>query len=384
MKIEREKLMIPGPVEVSNETLAAMGSPVVAHYGEKWVEFYDETLNLARKVFQSENYDVFLIPGSGSAGLEAALGSVVGGGRKLLVLINGFFGRKIYDIANAYSDDISVIDFDLGNPIDPNKVEDFLVKHPEIEVAAATHCETSTGVENPIKEISSVCTQHDVLFIVDAVSSLGGSQLKTEEWGIDICVSASQKGLESPPGIALVSISPKAWDKIENTPNPGWYLNLKTWRKAAQDMANWHPYPVTMPVNNILALKKSLNRILDEGLEARFLRHKEVADFLRKSLRKIGLSLFAKEGFRSNMVTLVKGDARFKVDNLRDYLEREYSIKIAGTLGELKGEELFRIGHMGLGGSYASVLPLLFGVEEYLRKADKNINLGQFLYDELD
>jgi len=378
MKKERKKLMIPGPVDVSQEVLDEMGSPVVAHYGEEWTEIYNETVDLARQVFQTDNEQLFLIPGSGSAGLDAALGSTVQGNRRILVPINGWFGNRIRNIASTHSGKVDTLNFELGKPVNTDEVDDYLEDNPEVEVLAMTHCETSTGVENPVEEMGGVCSRHDVLFLVDAVSSLGASRLKTDKWNVDICITASQKGLEAPPGLALVSVSQNAWELIDNTPDPGWYLNLKTWKKFALDWSDWHPFPVTMAVNNVLALRKSLSRILEEGLKERFLRHKEMADFLRNSLRNMNFDLFVDDRYASSTVTSVKVGSDLNIDELKEYLENEFSIKIAGSLGEMEGK-LFRIGHMGPGASYDSLLPLLYGIEEYLRKVGADVSKGQFL-----
>lgn len=374
---DKKKLMIPGPVEVSENSLTAMGSQVVAHYGEEWTRIYNETVELTRQVFQTENEHLFLIPGSGSAGLDAALGSTVEGNRPTLIPINGWFGERLYSVASTHSTEVKTLNFDPGKRIDVNKVNDYLGNNKEVKVLAATQCETSTGVKNPIKDLGKVCNDHDVLLIVDAVSSLGGTQLKTDDWNVDICVSASQKGLEAPPGIAPVSVSPRVWDLIDNTPDPGWYLNLKTWRKYATEWSDWHPFPVTMAVNNVLALRESLESILDEGLEARFARHREIADFLRNSFRNLGFELLVEEDYYSTMVTAVLRDSRFTVDDLKNYLEKERSIKIAGSLGELEGQ-VFRIGHMGPTATYDAVLPLMYGIEEFLRKNGEDIEHGAF------
>lgn len=378
MRKERKKLMIPGPVDVSREVLDEMGSPVVAHYGEEWTEIYNNTVELTRQVFQTDNQHLFLIPGSGSAGLDAALGSTVQGSRKLLIPINGWFGNRLRNIVSTHSDEVETINFNLGSPIVADRIDDYLRENSEIEVLAMTHCETSTGVENPVEEIGNICSKHDVLFMVDAVSSLGATQLKTDEWNVDICITASQKGLEAPPGLALVSVSQSAWKLIDKTPDPGWYLNLKTWKKFALDWSDWHPFPVTMAVNNVLALQKSLTRILDEGLNQRFKRHRELARFLRASLRNLNFDLFVDDRCASSTVTSVRVGSDFNIDELKEYLENEFSIKIAGSLGEMEGK-LFRIGHMGPGASYDSLLPLLYGIEEYLRKVGVDVSKGQFL-----
>lgn len=372
--------MIPGPVKVDQEVLSEMGSPLVAHYGREWTEFYNETIRLMKKVFQTSEGDVFLIPGSGSAGLDAAIGSVLSNRRKALVLINGFFGRRLLHIAKAYTNKIETIDFELGKPVVPARVEKVLANNEDIEAVLAVHCETSTGVVNPIKEIGKICRKFGVLLIVDAISSLAGMDLKTDKWDIGICVSASQKCLAAPPGISPVAVKQRAWDLIEEFDSPGWYLNLRTWKEFSIKWAEWHPFPVTMPVNNILALRRSLEKILEEGLENRFQRHERVSSFLRQGLQNIDFELFPEVGYYSSTVTSVKADPRISVGQLLEFLKENFEIKIAGSPGELKGK-IFRIGHMGPGATLDSVIPLLFAIEEALRDAGVRVEVGQSLQD---
>lgn len=372
--------MIPGPVSVRQEILSEMSSPLVAHYGKEWTKFYNETIKLMKNIFQTVTSDIFLIPGSGSAGLDAAIGTVVGSQMKALVLINGFFGERLHRIAKSYSDEVETIDFELGKPVKPTQLEKVLQADETIETVLVVHCETSIGILNPIKEIGEICDEHGALLIVDAVSSLGGDELNMDAWNIDICVSASQKGLETPPGVSLVAVSQRIWDLLGKVTSPGWYLNLRTWKEYSIKWSDWHPFPVTLPVNNILALRKSIEKILEEGLEDRFQRHKKMTSFLRQGLTNLGFELFIEDSFRSNTVTSAKVDSRLSANKLLKSLKDKHNIQISGSLGELKGK-VVRIGHMGPSASLDAIIPLLFAIEEILRAAGANVKVGQSIQD---
>jgi len=341
--VRRYRLMIPGPIEVAPEVLAEMAEPLVAHYGEEWTAFYKETIGLLRKVFQTEG-DVFLLVGSGSAGLDAALGSTVAPDGKVLIPQNGFFGERLEEITRTYTPNVTTLKFPLGEAYALEQVEKAL-REKKFDVVAAVHCETSTGVLNPVRELAELCRRYGVLLIVDAISSLAIEPLEMDAWGIGICVSASQKGLESPPGLALVAVAPGAWEVIDRSSRPGWYLNLKVWREYTEKWGDWHPHPVTHAVNNVRALRVGVERILEEGLEARFRRHREVAEYLRGGLRDLGLELFVPDEIASHGVTSVVAPAG-KAGELRAYLREQHGILLAGSLGELRGK-VFRIGHMG-------------------------------------
>ena len=341
--MKRYRLMIPGPVEVAPEVLAAMAEPLVAHYGEEWTAFYKETIRLLQKVFRTEG-DVFLLVGSGSAGVDAALGSALAPAGKVLIPQNGFFGERLAEIARTYVLDVTTVKFPLGQAYDLERIEDVL-RGGSFQAVAAVHCETSTGVLNPIRELAELCRRYPVVLIVDAISSLAIDPLEMDNWGIGICVSASQKGLESPPGLALVAVAPQAWEVIERNRRPGWYLNLKVWREYTEKWGDWHPHPITQAVNNVRALRVGVERILSEGLEARWSRHREVAERLRKGLRDLGLKLFVPDEIASHGVTSVVAP-NGKASELLAYLRERYALLLAGSLGELRGK-VFRIGHMG-------------------------------------
>jgi len=337
------RLFIPGPIEASEEVLAAMAEPLVAHYGAEWTKFYKETLSLLQRIFRTSEA-VFLIPGSGSAGLDAALSSTVAPDGRVLIPQNGFFGERLEEIACTYTPNVTTVKFPLGQAYDLDRVERALGEK-RFDVVAAVHCETSTGVLNPIRELAELCRRHGVLLVVDAISSLAIEPLEMDAWGIGICISASQKGLESPPGLALVAVASQSWEVIEKGSRPGWYLNLKVWREYTEKWGDWHPHPITHAVNNVRALRVGVERIMAEGLEARWRRHREVAEYLREGLRKLGLKLFAPDEIASHGVTSVVAPSG-KASELLAYLRDQHGLLLAGSLGELKGK-VFRVGHMG-------------------------------------
>jgi alanine-glyoxylate transaminase/serine-glyoxylate transaminase/serine-pyruvate transaminase len=361
------RLMIPGPVEAEDEVLAALAEPVLPHYGRRWLEIYRETIERLKQVFGTRE-DLFLMSGPGMAGLDAALGSLMRTGEKVVVLSNGFFGQRLGVVARGYGLDPRLVEAPLGRPIDPEDVRRVLSAEPDAQALAMVHLETSTGVLNPLQEIAAIAREFDVPIIVDAVSSMGGVPLPVDEWGIDVCVTVSNKCLACPPGIVLISVSQRAWDQIDGKGGRahGWYLNLRTWKDYAINWASWHPYPTTLPTNNVVALLTSLRRILDQGLEAYYARHVEAAHTVRAGLERLGFELFMPEAHASPLITTVSGLPGMDIDDLRSYLEREWQLMIAGGLDELKGK-IFRVGHMGKAASLEYAEWFLDGVAAYLR-----------------
>lgn len=368
--------MIPGPIELDGEVLRELSRPLLPHYGEEWLKTYHETLGMLRQVFQTEQ-EVLLIPGSGSAGLEAAIGSLVGDGSNALILSNGFFGQRLVDIARAYTPSVQVITGEPTRPIPPERLEEAL-RGGGVKMVAAVHCETSTGLLNPIRDYAALCQRYGAILVVDAISSLGGVELRFDEWGLGVCVSASQKGLEASPGLAPLAVSEEAWGRISQSSSPGWYLNLRTWRGFAERWPDWHPYPVTLPVSLIFALRKGLERILDEGLEERWARHGRWATLLRRGLENLSFAPFIPEEYRSPTVTTALAGPAIGAEELIRFLKEERGILIGGGIDALRGR-IFRVGHMGPQATAEMILPLLFGIEEALRAAGAPVEPGQGL-----
>jgi alanine-glyoxylate transaminase/serine-glyoxylate transaminase/serine-pyruvate transaminase len=361
------KMMIPGPVTVEENVLREMGSPVQPHYGPEWLEIYKETIDLLKLVFKTQA-DVHILVGSGSAGLDAAIGSLTMSGEKVIVGSNGFFGDRLCEICREYGLNVVTVDSPLGKPLEPAAFEKALNHHPDAAAVALVHLETATAIVNPIEEIALEANKKQVPIIVDAVSSLGGVPLEFDEWKIDICVSASQKCLGAPPGLTLLAISQRAWEVMDTKPqrNHGWYLNLQTWRRYAENWADWHPYPITMATNNILALRAGLRSLLEDGIEKRIEHYTRLALRLREGVRKLGLEPFTPDDRLAPVVTAIYGPTDVPTGEIVHYLLDEHDIKISGGLGENLTDRVFRVGHMGAMVNEADIDSVLAGLDQFL------------------
>lgn len=363
---DRARLMIPGPVDVEDDVLAAMAEPTLPHYGKVFLDIYQEVVDGLKQVFGTQ-HDLLLMSGPGTVGLEGAMGSLLRPGDKVMVPHNGFFGRRMAVIARMLGLEVHEVEGPLGGPLDPDAIRRAFAAEPGVEALVVVHLETSTGALNPLAEIAAVANEQGVPIIVDAVSSLGGVPLPVDEWGIDVCVTVANKCLACPPGLALVSVGPRAWQQMARKPERahGWYLNLEVWRQYAQDWP-WHPYPVTLPTNNIVALRAALRRILAGGLPAHYARHARAAAAVRAGLRAAGLTIFCDECCASPLITAVHALPGMDVSDFQHYLIKEHRVMISGGLDELAGK-IFRVGHIGKAASEAYVQAFLDGVAGYMR-----------------
>ncbi len=375
----QQKLFIPGPCEVDEDVLATLAQPVRRHYGQEWIEIHREVLDLLGRVFQTQN-DLFVVPGSGSAALDMALGSLLASGETVVIGDNGFFGTRLRTIAEAYG--LRVVPFTAppGQPLSPDDLGRVLAQEPTAQAVVIVHHETATTVLNPLQELAQVVRQAGLPIIVDAVASVGGAHLPVDEWDVDVCVTVANKCLECPPGMGLISVSPRAWEYVDRheTPAHGWYLNLKTWRKYAVEWADWHPSPVTMPTNNIVALRAGLRRILKDGLDAHIARYRQAAGVIRQGLEAMGFEMLVEERFASHIATAVKARPGFDVAELIEYLAQEHGILISGGIGPLKGK-IFRVGNMGKARTRSYLMEFLFAVEAFLRHKGLDVPVGASL-----
>lgn len=377
--MRRYRLRIPGPIDLEPEVLSFMSAPLIAHYGREWVELYNETVTLLKQVWQTKEASVFLMPGPGSVGMEAAIASLSGDTHRLLVLTNGFFGDRWVTIARAYSSRVSVLESTWGRAFDIDVVEQALKRDREIRVVIMVHGETSTGVLNPLREISALCERYGAVLVADMVATLGGTEIAFDDWHMGIGVSATQKCLECPPGLAPIAVSPHAWEFIERSKGPGWFVNLRTWQHFAREWADWHPHPVTMPTGLIQALHYSLQTILDEGLSQRWARHSEIAALVRNALKNLGFELFVPDDREAmNTVTAAKGHPQLPATALIRALKEKHQIMIGGGLEKLAGQ-IFRIGHMGPTATREAMVPTLLAIEEILRSVGVAVEPGQGL-----
>lgn len=342
----RVQLMIPGPVEVHPDVLKAVSDPVEPHYGPAWVEKYARVINLLKQVFKTKN-DVYLMAGSGTCAIDACMGSALRSNEKVIIGNNGFFGDRLVSIAKANALNVVEVKAEWGKRLEPEMIQESLMRNPDAKMVAIVHGETSTTILNPIDEIGKVVQATEAVFMVDAVSSLGGVPYEVDNWGLDLCASATQKCLGALPGLAPVSVSPKAWKLIDRPGESGhgWYTNLCTWREYATDWGDWHPTPITMPVNLVNGLLVSLEQLISEGIPSRMARYQSLAMQLRNGLREAGMRPFTDDRDMNPVLTAAYPPDGVESGAIVDYLLERHNIQISGGLGHLK-PKIFRIGHM--------------------------------------
>jgi len=368
---ERKLLMIPGPTNVDPRVLRALSKSAVAHTDSEFIEAFRKALERLKKVFMTEG-DVFVVAGSGTLALEMAIANIFEPDDKVLNVVTGFFGEYSVKMSMAHGATPKVLEFQWGKPANPNMIKEALRKD-NFKAVTVTHVETSTGVANPIEEIGEIVRKEsDAFYIVDAVCSLGGMEVRVDDWNIDMCASGSQKCMGVPPGLALLSANKRVIEFLEKrkTPVNFWYGNIKNWLPSMRDPSI---YFATPPVNMICALAEALEIILDEGLENRFRRHHVLAEALRAAVKALKLRLVADEGYAADTVTAVYypegvNDAAFRSEM------KNRGIIVASMLGPLKGKG-FRVGHMG-NVSQNDVLSTIAAVETSLKSLGYNLELG--------
>ena len=343
MSDERELLMIPGPTMVSPRVLRVMAQPMLSHVSREFVEAFKETLNLTKQLFLTEGKP-FILAGSGTLGMEAAIANIVEPGDRVLCVENGFFGEKFKDIVKAHGGEADQLTFEWGEPVDTGLVEEKL-QGKAYKALTVEHVDTSTGIANPIDKIGAIAKNFDTLYVVDTVCGTGAMPLKTDEWNIDVCLTGSQKAIAAPPGLTLLSFSSDAWKAVEarRTPVRSYYADLKRWLPVMEDPSK---YFATPSVTLVLALREALRIVMEEGLERRWARHKTIAEAVRYGVESIGLGNFPREDFRADTLTVPKTPEGISEPELRKRMNEKYKVIIAGGLGKLAGKTS-RIGHMG-------------------------------------
>ena len=336
-------LMLPGPTTVDPRVLAAMSKAVVNHRGAKYGEILTETTELMSKVFQTPNKS-YLLTGSGTAAMETAVANTVAPGEKILNVVGGKFGERFMKIAQTHGIDAQELAVKWGTAVTPKQIEEALDADEDIKAITVVHNETSTGVAAPIEEIGKVMKNYDALYIVDTVSSLGGDHVDVEKFGIDVCVTGSQKCLAAPPGMAAITLSDDAWKAVDNVETNTFYLDLKAARKSGDKNPPETPY--TPSVSLTYAMNEALKIVMEEGLENRIARHHKAAKASVAAVKALGLELFADEAVSSATVTAVKIPEGVTDADFRGTTRDKYGVELAGGQDHLKGN-VFRIGHMG-------------------------------------
>ena len=346
--IPPKRLLIgPGPSDVHTRILNAMARQTIGHLDPAFIDIMDETKQMLQYAFITENELTMPISAPGSAGMEACFANLVEPGDKVIVCINGVFGTRMKENVTRVGGEAIIINDEWGKPVDSQKVEQALIDNPDAKIVAFVHAETSTGAISDAKSICKLAQQHSCLTIVDAVTSLAGSELRVDDWGIDAIYSGSQKCLSAMPGLSPVSFSDKAINKFTHrkTPVTSWFLDLNLvmgyWGKGAK-----RAYHHTAPVNTLYGLHESLVMLTEEGLENSWSRHKENHLLLKAGLSELGISYLVDESSRLpqlNSVYIPEGSDDAQV---RSSLINDFNIEIGAGLGDLAGK-IWRIGLMG-------------------------------------
>lgn len=366
MRVQSQNRLLlgPGPSSVHPEVLKAMATPVVGHLDPYFLQVMSDMQEMLRVVFRTRNELTLAMSGTGSAGMETVFVNLVEPGDKVLVCIAGVFGERMKDVAERSGAEVFTVKTDWGRAIEPDEVKKALQATPGIKAVAIVHAETSTGVQQPLEEISRIVHDYGALFIVDTVTSLGGIPVEVDKWGIDACYSGTQKCLAAPPGLAPVTISQKALEVVKNrkTKVQSWYLDLNM---IANYWGEDRFYHHTAPISMIFSLHEALRLLLDEGLEQAFARHEENGRRLQSELEAMGLELFAAEGFRLPQLTSVVFPDKYDEGKLRKQLLNDYGIEVGGGLGALKGKA-WRIGLLGHSSQKRNVTLLLQAMREMM------------------
>jgi len=337
-----QNLRIPGPTPCPDEVLQAMTKQMVNHRGPEFSQMLSKVTENLKTLFQTKN-DLFLLTGSGTGGLEAAVVNTLSPSDPVLAVSIGVFGDRFTSIAQQYGAEVVPLKVEWGRAVDPDDVRRALDKEPRIKAVLITHNETSTGVTNDLASVSRVVREFDKLLLVDAISSLGSIDLPVDEWGCDVAVTGSQKGWMVPPGLAMVSVSEKAWQAHAEAKMPRFYWDFtraKTYLGRGQT-------PWTPAVSIVYAMDTALEMMLEEGLANIVARHEHIGKMTRDGVKSLGLSLFADEDHASNTVTAVNAPDGMNANDLRKTLLAEHDIVLGGGQQRLDGI-IFRIGHLGL------------------------------------
>ncbi|MDD3997626.1 MAG: alanine--glyoxylate aminotransferase family protein [Sphaerochaetaceae bacterium] len=362
--IEQVTLMGPGPSCISDEVFKAMALPTLGHMDKDFILIMDGIKEMLQKVMATKNRLTVPVSGTGSAGMETCFVNLIEPGDAVLILKNGVFGNRMFDVASRLGAQVDAVDAKWGTPILIDSVKEQLAKKP-YKIVAIVHAETSTGVLNPIREIGNLVHQNGALYLVDAVTSLGGIPVPTDEIGIDALYSGSQKCLSCPPGLSPVSFSDRAVHAITNRRKkvPNWYLDMN------MIIQYWHGanrvYHHTAPINMLYGLYQSLYLILEEGLEAVYQRHMKYHTMLVSELESMGLQMLVKSGYRLPMLNAVIVPDSVNEVKIRNELRNTYHIEIGAGLGDLAGK-IFRIGLMGHTAREENVIKIVSALKKLL------------------
>lgn len=338
--MDKRYLMAPGPVTVAPEVLAKMSEPIIHHRSPQFSAILTEVRKDLKYLYQTKN-DVLILASSGTGGMEASVVNLLSPGDKAIVVRGGKFGERWTELCNTYGVEAINIDVTWGEAVDPQEVKKALDDHPDAKAVFVQAHETSTGVKHPVKELGAMVKERpNTALVVDAISALGVYELKTDDWGLDVVITGSQKALSLPPGLAFVSVSEKAWKLAEEAQLPRYYFNFLKERKAIAKQTT----AFTPAVSLIIGLREVLNGVVKTGLPALYTHHRRLSEATKAGIAAMGLELFSKAP--SEAITAIKAPEGIDAQDVVKILREEYGITIAGGQAQAKGK-IFRISHMG-------------------------------------
>lgn len=361
-------LMTPGPTPIPPDVLLSMAKPIIHHRTPQFQKILQEVEENLKYVFQTKN-DVLIFASSGTGAMEGAVCNLLSPGDKAITVQGGKFGERWTEICQAYGIEAVVVDVEWGKAVTAKEIEKRLSADKNIKAVFATLCETSTGVETDIKALAQIAGKTGAILVVDAISGLGAVECKTDEWGVDVVVAGSQKGLMLPPGLAFVSLSQKAWKLVGQSKCPKYYFDFKESKKAMGKTDT----PFTPAISLIIGLNDALKIIKEEGLEAIMARHKKMAKALREAAKALGLGLFSPSA-SSDAVTAVNVPQGIDGEKLVKVMRDEYGVGIAGGQSELKGK-VFRVASMGYMNQF-DIIVAISCLEIVLSKLGYKFELG--------
>lgn len=346
------ELMIAGPGHLHDDDLAALGHQVIAHYGDTWTQLHRETLEALGRVLGAPELP-YLVPGSGTTALEMGILNLFEPGQRVVVADTGFFGVRLMDIARALRLEVTVVPVEVGAAADPSRLAEAATGASGI---LTVHVDTATGVRHPIAEIAQAARTARVLYLVDGIAAAGGEHVDIEGMQIDAYITGTQKGFEAPPGLGIVALGPGGRRAIDgrSAPPSSWYLDIGTWDKYRSEWGAWHPHPVTMPTNLVLALASSLKRIEAHGIAKWIDDRAALAHYCREGLTALGLKPVPQPGVEANLVVAAWADEPAKLQEVA----LRHGLMISGGLGPTANKAI-RIGLMGRTATQSTVDRLL-------------------------
>jgi len=337
------KLFTAGPVACFPEVLEAMKIQMFSHRSEEYRKLHRDTVNRLKDFLEARNSTILLIPASGTGFMEASIRNAVSPGGKVLVTVIGAFGERYREVVETNNRYAVVLRKELGEPVLPEELDEALKKNPDVEAVTITYNETSTGVLNPLRELAKVVKEHDKLLFVDAVSAMGAAEIKVDEWRLDIVFASSQKAFGLPPGLAIATVSDEVFERAKKIPSRGYYFDLLLLKEYLE--REWST-PTTPPIPQIIGLNVIMRIVEKMGGKERWLKmYEERAERIRRGVVELGLELFARPGYYSPTITVVKTPPGISSTDIYEYM-RKRGFEIAKGYGPIKSTT-FRIGHMG-------------------------------------